>query len=210
MPSTRRPLFDNGKWCVDAASHRQNNNYRHLETGASQTTKHQDMLLHGDREGPFVFGVHGPTQYPTRNRFEDSNNLCCDNEEGRAKIVKSVSKKDDGRRLLKDRIKCLLVGDGAVGKTSLISTYAKNQFQHDYHPTAFDNYNGEEWFSFFMVSKTVVFFPRWPLAVVLAGPGCSFRSHSSACDDYNCRNLSCFSCLRKIDTQAHLIYFYKI
>lgn len=165
MPSTKRPLIDNGKWCVDAASHRQNNNYRHLETGASQNNaKHQyerqDMLLHRDQQGPFVFGVHDPSQFPARNHFDqnDSNNLCCDNEESRARIIRSGlswdkgrrddRSREDGKRLLKDRIKCVLVGDSAVGKTSLITTYAKNQFQHDYQPTAFDNYNGEEWFSF--------------------------------------------------------------
>lgn len=43
----------------------------------------------------------------------------------------------------KEKIKCVLVGDGAVGKTSLIKSYAQNMFQSDYKPTTFDNYNGE-------------------------------------------------------------------
>ena len=42
-----------------------------------------------------------------------------------------------------ETVKCTVIGDGAIGKTSLIVSYTTNDYPEDYKPTVHDFYTGK-------------------------------------------------------------------
>lgn len=57
-------------------------------------------------------------------------------------MAQACQRRDKANRL-REEVSCMLVGDGAVGKTSMIISYIFNGYTSEYRQTAFDVFTGE-------------------------------------------------------------------
>lgn len=81
---------------------------------------------------------------PIKASSEKSINQNTTTDKRLVKKIRKRNKKDkENRENNSQGIKCVLVGDGAVGKTNLICSYLENRFSREHIPTASDMYNFE-------------------------------------------------------------------
>lgn len=85
-------------------------------------------------------GGVGSTSYCNTGLLHGFSN-CWDN--GVIIWGKMACQRHDKPSRLREELSCMLVGDGAVGKTSMIISYIFNGYNSEYRQTAFDVFTGE-------------------------------------------------------------------
>lgn len=84
-------------------------------------------------------------------------------------------------------LKCVLLGDGAVGKTSLVVSYTTNGYPTKYVPTAFDDFSGES-------VQTIVFWYYSWTEIMIHFPPIDMKSATSQPDKI--KHVFCCTLLR--------------
>ncbi|CAH1959423.1 unnamed protein product [Acanthoscelides obtectus] len=95
--------------------------------------RHEQLTITGFKMTPQCTGTFYYTKEP----------LLTQNNHNQFTLTKRRSECASEKSKKISKIKCVIVGDRAVGKTSLAVSYSNDSFPSEYVPTAYDNYNGK-------------------------------------------------------------------
>ncbi|XP_055615947.1 uncharacterized protein LOC129762022 [Toxorhynchites rutilus septentrionalis] len=119
-PNTFTPAYDKAKDVVNSPNSSMQNSSDISSRNTSPSGKERRALVKGKKNSK-------RTKKDKKKRPEKGD------DEKRKESSRSAKEPPN--------VKCVLVGDGAVGKTNLIVSYIQDRFTPEYVPTAFDKYN---------------------------------------------------------------------
>ena len=106
-------------------------------------------------------------------------------------LIEKQNTPKKNRKIKKKQIKCVVVGDEAVGKTCLLRSFTTHAFPDQYYPTAFDNYSTNVLFEDQSIKLQL-----WDTAAVKSLEGVRRLSYPET-DVFIICFFSCFSCFSR-------------
>lgn len=134
-PNTFTPAYDKAK---DVGSSVQQNNFSDISSSrnTSSSEKERRALVKAKKRTKKDKKQKSKDKSKEKQLASSSSSSSNSSSSTKEKFGDAIQDEDDG-----PNVKCVLVGDGAVGKTNLIVSYIQDRFIPEYVPTAFDKYN---------------------------------------------------------------------